>query len=264
MPFLETLDQAIEHLATPLSGPREYALDTLCDYIESDEADTSWLESTLLPSILSNMVETLGEKDNVTVYCRSFSTLVLASLVERDAILPYFSEGQFELVLDTAIKAISEEIDYRGYVNETEGWAHSVAHAADLTRELFKHPDLSKEQSYLLIDSWLTLFKNPALPLLQYDEEQRLALALMTLHHKSGLSSGQMASFIDELLDDEKELWYQTAYQKPVTLNRFTNVRNLVVALYLQCQLGKQSNGSESLLQFLTVQIRKLDSGYYQ
>jgi hypothetical protein len=78
------------------------------------------------------------------------------------------------------------------------------------------------------------------------------------------MSSAQLASVIDELLDDENELWYQTAYQKEVSLNRFTNIRNLVVALYLQCQLGKKTNDGEYLLQLLTVQIRKLDSGYYK
>jgi hypothetical protein len=260
---LDTKLEAIENLSNPLAGPRELALDTLCDYIESAEVELNWLTETLLPALLEITHIGLGEQNTPSVYGRSFALLVLASLVERDTESTYLSDSEHESIVTTTLQYLMLEKDFRGYVSDDEGWAHSVAHVADLTSELIQNPTTSNVKLDELLQGWVGLLKQPTLPALHYDEEQRMALALKRALNGGQISPAVLSGFFEDLLDDSNELWYQTAFQKPILLNRFCNAKNLVNALYLQCKLDAKKPAPEEVLEVLVAVLRKLDSGYY-
>ncbi|MFD1173016.1 DUF2785 domain-containing protein [Oceanobacillus picturae] len=86
----------------------------------------------------------LGEKDLDSVFTRSFSSLVITGLLTKDRDIGLLSEEEIQETFDSSIYYLHREQDTRGYV-EQKGWAHSVAHGADLLVSLVKHPKFTEE-----------------------------------------------------------------------------------------------------------------------
>ena len=107
------------------------------------------IEATLLSKLLQTCMEELlfkgiGEKGTDSVFTRSFTTLLIALILGRDNQDDFLSRDTIEDMKEKLIKYMELEEDIRGFV-PGKGWAHSVAHAADMIDELVKNPKLDKE-----------------------------------------------------------------------------------------------------------------------
>ena len=107
------------------------------------------IEAALLSELLQTCVNELlfkgiGEKGTDTVFTRSFTTLLIALILGRDNQEDFLSKDTIEDMKEKLIKYMELEEDIRGFVPD-KGWAHSVAHAADMIDELVKNPKLNKE-----------------------------------------------------------------------------------------------------------------------
>lgn len=89
----------------------------------------------LIAPLVVNFQRGLGETETESVFLRSFSALVLAAIVYGDNHHPFLAEGEVRDLLGATIDYLAAEQDVRGYV-AGPGWAHSVAHTADLLDEL--------------------------------------------------------------------------------------------------------------------------------
>jgi len=80
----------------------------------------------------------IGEADTDTVFSRSFSSLALCHCIdkcERSKDNNPLTKREIIEISRKIMQYIEQERDYRGYVKE-KGWAHSVAHIADVLKEL--------------------------------------------------------------------------------------------------------------------------------
>lgn len=73
----------------------------------------------------------LGEAKSDSVFTRSFSSLVIAAILGKDKDMKLLPEDVFLRVFISSHTYLRQENDTRGYV-EGKGWAHSIAHGADL------------------------------------------------------------------------------------------------------------------------------------
>ncbi len=90
----------------------------------------------LIAPLVGNFQCGLGEMGTESVFLRSFSALVLAAIVYGDNHHhPFLKENEVRDLLGAVIGYLAAEKDVRGYV-AGPGWAHSVAHTADLLDEL--------------------------------------------------------------------------------------------------------------------------------
>ena len=103
----------------------------------------------LLDLHLANLHKGLGAGESDGVFLRSFSALHLALLVSRDARQPFLVEADFRALVTAVVKLLKEERDRRGWV-EGKGWAHPIAHAADLAKFLARNHFLDPDQAALL------------------------------------------------------------------------------------------------------------------
>ncbi|MCP3739299.1 DUF2785 domain-containing protein [Rossellomorea sp. BNER] len=76
------------------------------------------------------------------VFTRSFSSLVMALVIEVDIKKTFLPQDLVMKAFNRTIEYFHKERDLRGYVEE-KGWAHSVAHGADLMEALIKHPKIN-------------------------------------------------------------------------------------------------------------------------
>ncbi|MBN8191270.1 DUF2785 domain-containing protein [Bacillus sp. NTK074B] len=69
----------------------------------------------------------IGKVEDDSVFTRSFSSLVLALLLDKDRERPYLPYEKIQEATEACFHYLEAEVDTRGYV-ERKGWAHSIAH----------------------------------------------------------------------------------------------------------------------------------------
>ncbi|GHO86629.1 DUF2785 domain-containing protein [Dictyobacter formicarum] len=114
----------------------------------------------------------VGETGTDSVFMRSFSCLIIASILFNDSPDPHLSSSTITLVKEKLSHYAQEEKDWRGYV-EGKGWAHAMAHLADALDECAQHPHMSNKdrQEILVLVSELATLDEP----LYHEEDLRLA-----------------------------------------------------------------------------------------
>lgn len=142
-----------------------------------------------------------------SVFTRSFTALAYAALLEYDSSKQIISPILVRKVIDATHEYMVKEVDLRGYI-EHKGWAHAVAHGADLLDSIVKHPVATEDDAFQIlqhIKRFLTIAHG-----YQDDEEERLARAFITLT-KYHISE---AFRVDWLLQLEQSLAERYALEK--------------------------------------------------
>jgi hypothetical protein len=146
-------------------------------------------------SIAQGLVVGLGKSLDDTVFRRSFSALVLAECVRRDnvaRVLPV------DVVLNWAERAIgwfTREQDLRGWV-PGKGWAHTVAHGADLIGVLASSRHLQSLHLGVLLDVIAERVVAATPSVLVDGEDDRLALAGLTIVHRNLVDTDQLDEWV--------------------------------------------------------------------
>src|SRR6266545_4467070 len=108
----------------------EFAYRILAAWVEREQFQPDQLRD-MVRQMLDNLYIGLGERDTDTVFLRSYSTLVLMEVVAYDNAHPFLGQGEAAGLLDQVLEYLRKERDLRSWV-EGPGWAHAVAHTADL------------------------------------------------------------------------------------------------------------------------------------
>jgi len=90
--------------------------------------------------LLENLEKGIGETESDTVFLRAFSILFLAEIVHNDNKKTILEKGQIRRILDKGLWYLDAEKDPRGYI-PVKGWAHALAHTADLLLVLARNPN---------------------------------------------------------------------------------------------------------------------------
>ncbi len=173
-----------QEMLTQIGNPDSYLRDKLIYQSFGKMIVSNQLNPEEIQALLEVVVQEdylffgIGESGTDSVFTRSFSSLVIAVIIECDiekkAVNP-------DLVLHVANKVIHymmEEKDTRGFV-DGKGWAHAIAHGADALDALAKHPLLKKED----ISRILHAVQHSLLRKVDYldEEEERLAKIIASL-----------------------------------------------------------------------------------
>lgn len=175
--------------------------------VERDETAypvlASWLSEGVYDDLLisfgdaitQGLVVGLGKPLDDSVFRRSFSALVLAECVRRDnvaRILPV------DVVLNWAERALgwyTREQDLRGWV-AGKGWAHTVAHGADLIGVLSSSRHVLGLHQGVLLDVIAERLAAPTPSVLVDGEDDRLALAALTIVHRNLVDGDQLDEWV--------------------------------------------------------------------
>ena len=196
----------------------------------------------LLDLHLANLQKGLGAGESDGVFLRSFSALHLALLVTRDARQPFLVEADFRALVTAVVKLLKEERDRRGWV-EGKGWAHPIAHAADLAKFLARNHFLDPDQAALLFTGLESGLDGPN----AWGENDRLAAAAQSLLPSE--------VFDPELFDARCAVWVQEAaavwQTKPFdapSFRRSENRKQFLRALYVRLCAGQEHDEARTLL----------------
>ena len=85
------------------------------------------------------------------VFTRSFSALWLTALLHADAQLRFLQADDLTLIFQQVARYFLREHDVRGYINDEQGWAHSMAHVADLCVACIRHPQFEVRYAPMIL-----------------------------------------------------------------------------------------------------------------
>jgi hypothetical protein len=124
-------EELLGYLGSTDAGLRDdVALTTLAAWIDAGHYTAAELRS-IAARMARNLRQGLGESGSDTVFLRSFSALILGSVIDCDNAHAFLEPGEARQILDQALDYLAGERDLRGFV-AGKGWAHSAAHTADL------------------------------------------------------------------------------------------------------------------------------------
>ncbi|HEY6740489.1 MAG TPA: DUF2785 domain-containing protein [Actinopolymorphaceae bacterium] len=141
----------------------------------------------------------LGESETDSVLRRSFSALLLAEAVARDDVARVVHSDAIFRWGDRAASWFVRERDLRGYV-EGRGWAHAIAHGADLIGALGRSHHFGKLELTVLLDVIADRLLTPTPYRLTHGEDDRLAYAVMAILHRNQIGIEVLEPWIERLL----------------------------------------------------------------
>ena len=187
----------------------------------------------LIAPLVANLGQDLGQPQSDTVFLRSFSALMLAAIVYYDNHrAPFLTEGEVHDLLATALGYLAAEHDVRGYVG-SQGWAHSVAHTADLLDELalsrYATPD---DLQHMLAGIGRKLTTTPQL--LLFNEDDRLSYAVLSVLKRELLAPEAVQSWAAGLGELPATLGRADTFSNPASQAAYLNTRSFLRSLALR------------------------------
>lgn len=215
------------------------------EIITKDYLTNNQLKS-LFNQLLSNqyLLYEIGSKNSDSVYKRSFSTLVLALLINKDKEQPFLEKNQVSILLDATCFYLVSEQDRRGYT-EDKGWAHSIAHCADLLDEIITHP-LFEQSMYEKAAEALVFCVNSSF-VYEDDEIERLSTPSAALINRYGFSQ-ELFHRIESLIN----ISLSKKTYSHLDTRIISNVRNYLRAMYFKVNLEENKQILEGCLKRLS------------
>lgn len=207
-------------------------------------AFATWIEAGLLDeSQLSHLFELasddghlfyrLGEPESHSVYTRTFSLLLFPLILGRHREKPFLAARQIHTAKARVFSYLEQEQDRRGYV-PGNGWAHAIAHAADVLDDLALCGELGAADLREILRLAAAALTEPRF-VYTHDEPERMSIAVFAVLSRQILSEAEVKAWLDGLAaaPDQYEAMLDRFYCR-------MNLKQLVTSLYFR--LDKPAN----------------------
>ncbi len=162
----------------------------------------------------------------LSVLTRSFSLLAIVIIIYRHRNNQLLPNELFIEVYTEFMDYFRNEIDFRGYIDEI-GWAHSVAHSADVFKQLFRCDELGNKEFKSMFEVIRERFMINT-HVFMSDEDERMVTALHEALKRNVLEEEYILEWIKGFRSFEKLAKYPEDYNVEV------NIRNLLRSLYFR------------------------------
>lgn len=163
-----------------------------------------------------------------SVFTRSFSALMLGCILELNLNSGFLSKKEVTKVLETMVNYYNAEKDYRGYTGKM-GWAHSMAHGADVFAVLAMHKELKKEEIQKILDIFIPKICQGEYVFID-KEQDRMIIAIMQIFNRKEFSDEEIIQWIMRFKNHEKDRMSAFYYHERV------NIENFFRGLYFQAK----------------------------
>lgn len=170
-----------------------------------------------------------GESD--AVFKRTFAVLLLVELVRRHVQDAYLEPAEVESLKDKTLEYLKREVDLRGYV-EGKGWAHAVAHSADLLDQLVRCKELDADDMQECLDvirGTMTTTRTTYV----YGEDWRMAKVVATMLREERISEEQAGAWLRRFSRDLRVPLPEPDVTR--RMRRYTNGKNFLMNVHLRC-----------------------------
>ena len=180
--------------------------------------------------LLANLEKGIGETESDSVFLRTFSVLLLAEIVYNDNKKPLLDKAQAGSILQKAVTYLGAEKDPRGFV-PVKGWAHALAHTADLLQELGKSRLLEKTDIENIMQSITIKMVNSQNWVYIHGENQRLVNAVIAILQRDILSMDFYEGWLNSLIEPEQS--WKGSYAEDGPSKAYHNTQNFIRSLFI-------------------------------
>jgi len=176
--------------------------------------------------------------------------------------------------MEQGLAYIVAERDLRGYVPD-QGWAHAIAHAADLLWVLAQSRHLAAPDLERILDVIAKRITTAVEHVYLYNEDQRLAFAAMAVLQRDLLDLSALNVWLSRMQRPDGN--WQHPFLSPTSASAYHNTTTFLRSLYFQLLLGinpppwypdksffeRVPAVCEELLKRILGALKTLDRGFY-
>ncbi len=172
----------------------------------------------------------LGEVDSDTVFTRSFSMLILRSILNAHIRHHFLPDDEIQVIKSKIMRYLANERDLRGYV-PVKGWAHAIAHAADALEELVQCDALVATDLLEILETIREIISSGETVYI-CEEDERLVTAVITTWQREEISDEIIIQWLESFI-----IVAESRKLQPEGYRRFVNTKNFLRSLYFRSQI---------------------------
>jgi len=201
---------------------------TLATWIDRDIFEAQELNE-ILKVVLNtqHLFRGLGEQGTDTVFTRSFSMLIVASILNAHRRHSFLPDNELQVIKSKLLRYLKGEKDLRGYV-PVKGWAHAMAHAADTLDELVQCDTFNLDDLVELLDVMRQAISSSEKVYIS-EEDERLVTAVLSAWQREEISEETIIQWLVRF-DPTAE----TDLPMPESNWRIVNNKNFLHSLYFR------------------------------
>ena len=188
--------------------------------------------------LLSNLEKGIGETDSDTVFLRAFSILLLAEIVHNDNKKSFLDRDQIKRILKKGLWYLEAERDPRGHI-PVKGWAHALAHTADLLLVLGHNRNTEEADFLNMLNAVSDKMVHSTNHVYIHGEDDRLASAVIEILRRNLIPLEKVEAWIRSLTAPDGLNW-KGAYIDEEKNRAFQNTRNLLRSIHLHLLLDEE------------------------
>jgi hypothetical protein len=188
--------------------------------------------------LLSNLEKGIGETDSDTVFLRTFSILLLAEIVHNDNKKSLLEREQIKRILEKGLGYLEAEWDPRGHV-PVKGWAHALAHTADLLLVLGHNRNTEEADLVNMLNAVSDKMVQSTNQVYIHGEDDRLASAVIEILRRDLLPLEKVQAWTRSFTSPDGLDW-KGVYIDEERNRAFQNTRNLLRSIHLHLLLEEE------------------------
>jgi len=173
--------------------------------------------------LISHLDKGIGEIESDSVFLRTFSILLLAEIVHNDNKKPLLERDQIQSILEKGLWYLNAEKDPRGHI-PVKGWAHALAHTADLMLVLGKNRNIEKVDLENILQGIANKLIHSTNWVYIHGEDDRLANAVTMILQRNLVTTDFLKIWLKSFTEPEQS--WNGAYTDEDQAKAFHNVRN--------------------------------------
>jgi len=182
-----------------------------------------------IKELLANLHVGIGETESDSVFLRTFSILFLAEIIHNDNKKSFLDKADILLVLEQGLWYATAEKDPRGHV-PVKGWAHALAHTADLLLVLGKNKNLEEKDLWKILNTISEKIISSTNYIYIHGEDERLASAIIEILRRDLVPIEKVEAWSKSFIEHD----WKGAYTDEERNRAFQNTRNLLRSIYLE------------------------------
>ena len=233
----------------------QIAYDTFANFLKRDYYSPEEI-AIYITSLMANLEIGIGESETDSVFLRSFSALFLAEIIHHDNKVPRLKKAIIKTILEKVLWYIEAERDPRGYV-KGKGWAHALAHTADLLLVLGKNLNTGAREHNRILNGISKKLLQSTDWVCLHGEDDRLSRAVLEIFHRDTLPAAFVKKWLSSFLNPDADSW-KGAWLEEESARAFFNVRNFLRSLHLQVVTEDELPLQKELEKLVLETVKKL------
>lgn len=257
-PAVGAIEPLVHELSSYLASPDpelrdEFGYSILTAWIYQKHLVPAALTRTLMNEWAKNLSRDIGSTGTDAVFRRSFSALMLSTVVATDNAETFLSSDEVRSLLNVTIAYLSDERDVRGY-DPKNGWMHSAAHTADLLKFLARSRYVTVQDQPLLLGVIERKLRDTP-EVFTHGEDERFARAILSIVNRKDFDPTGFADWVTRATPTRPT----QSLPNPAWLSGRQNVTNLFAKLEILLTLqDPAAAGTPAARDALRAALKKL------